>query len=87
MVLATPSAHIAAAFLGPNSILKVGELESCKDAKRECDSLLESLNALHALLEVHAAAGVEQQSLQMVELYNSTLSHLDSARDRLAHIM
>ena len=84
MVLATPSAHIAASFVGPNSILKVGELESCEDAKRECDSLLESLNALR---EAHAAAGVEQQSLQMVELYNSTLSHLDAARDRLTHIM
>ncbi len=84
MVLTTPSVHSAAALLGPSSILKTGELESCERAKSECSSLLESLNALR---QVHAAAGVHQESLQMVELYSATLAHLDAARDRITHIM
>jgi hypothetical protein len=61
VLLTTPSAHSAAAFLGPNSILKAGELESCKHTKSERSSLLESLKALR---EAHAAAGVELRSLE-----------------------
>jgi hypothetical protein len=84
MVLTTPHACSAADLVGPDSILKVGEFEVCEHATNECSSLLESLNALRS---AHAAAGVDQGSLQMVELYNTALAHLDAARDRLHEIM
>jgi hypothetical protein len=55
MVLSAPCAQLSAGSVSPNSILKVGELESCENTKCECTSLLESLNTLW---EVHKAAGL-----------------------------
>ena len=61
-----------------------GELDSCTNAKKECFYMLQTLNSF---CSVHEQAGVDQESLQMVVLYNSTLLHLDAAADGLLHIM
>ena len=84
MVFSSPSARPSEFLELPDSILVDGELDSCTNAKKECFHMLQTLNRFRS---AHEQGGMDQESLQMVALYNSTLLHLDAAADGLLHIM
>jgi len=84
MVLSSPSARRPKVLEPADSVLREGELEACSSAKKECICMLNTLNRFRS---AHEAAGMDRTSMQMVQLYNSTLLHLDSATDGLMNIM
>ena len=84
MVLSSPSARRPKGLEPADSVLREGELEACSSAKKECICMLNTLNRFRS---AHEQAGLQQQSLRMVALYNSTMLHLDAAADGLLHIM
>jgi hypothetical protein len=65
-----------------HSALMDGEEDECRQLKRECMVLLDSL---HNMRQQHTAG--DGQSLRLVQLYTATMMHLDSACDGIVHIM
>ncbi len=79
MVLTSSPVHASVSAEPFRSMLKDGEEERCRAVKRECMMLLEGLK------NMQGKHGVD--SLQMVQLYNTTMMHLDCACDGIVRIM
>ncbi len=67
-----------------HSMLMQGELDTCKAVHDACVQLQDTLNTHRAARLANISGNME--ALRLIELYNTTLSHLDAACDGLYEI-